>query len=172
MGGDTWALHGTLSLRRLIDAHTTRPWDRPPLPAGTSRTTKHSAVLDRPFSGARVAPSCLAERVSAVWCMCVFPAGVVPWTFGQHQGDAVFIPGGCPHQVRNLMSCTKVGPGRVAAHAWGHGVCQHACRHVCGDCPVPHLSLMQRRSSNQQTFPRVGALLGCAAPVLRPHVLP
>ncbi|KAL1804138.1 hypothetical protein ACET3Z_032785 [Daucus carota] len=34
--------------------------------------------------------------------------GVEPWTFVQKQGDAVFIPAGCPHQVRNLKSCIKV----------------------------------------------------------------
>jgi lysine-specific demethylase 3 len=35
----------------------------------------------------------------------VFVSGVEPWTFEQKLGDAVFIPAGCPHQVRNL----KVG---------------------------------------------------------------
>ncbi|KAM0872622.1 hypothetical protein ACQ4PT_038604 [Festuca glaucescens] len=35
-------------------------------------------------------------------------AGVEPWTFEQKLGDAVFIPAGCPHQVRNLKSCMKV----------------------------------------------------------------
>lgn len=34
--------------------------------------------------------------------------GVEPWTFEQHIGEAVFIPAGCPHQVRNLKSCIKV----------------------------------------------------------------
>ncbi|XP_015073785.1 lysine-specific demethylase JMJ25-like isoform X2 [Solanum pennellii] len=34
--------------------------------------------------------------------------GVEPWTFVQKLGDAVFIPAGCPHQVRNLKSCIKV----------------------------------------------------------------
>ncbi|KAL6990738.1 hypothetical protein U1Q18_008862 [Sarracenia purpurea var. burkii] len=34
--------------------------------------------------------------------------GIEPWTFQQHLGEAVFIPAGCPHQVRNLKSCTKV----------------------------------------------------------------
>lgn len=34
--------------------------------------------------------------------------GVEPWTFEQKLGEAVFIPAGCPHQVRNLKSCTKV----------------------------------------------------------------
>ncbi|XP_063938596.1 lysine-specific demethylase JMJ29 isoform X2 [Daucus carota subsp. sativus] len=34
--------------------------------------------------------------------------GIEPWTFVQNLGDAVFIPAGCPHQVRNLKSCTKV----------------------------------------------------------------
>ncbi|KAK2458981.1 lysine-specific demethylase JMJ25 [Trifolium repens] len=35
--------------------------------------------------------------------------GIEPWTFIQKLGDAVFIPAGCPHQVRNLKSCIKVG---------------------------------------------------------------
>ncbi|KAH0863847.1 hypothetical protein HID58_081058, partial [Brassica napus] len=34
--------------------------------------------------------------------------GIEPWTFVQKVGEAVFIPAGCPHQVRNLKSCTKV----------------------------------------------------------------
>ncbi|KAI3839125.1 hypothetical protein MKW92_034251 [Papaver armeniacum] len=34
--------------------------------------------------------------------------GIEPWTFVQERGEAVFIPTGCPHQVRNLKSCTKV----------------------------------------------------------------
>ncbi|KAK1386853.1 JmjC domain-containing protein [Heracleum sosnowskyi] len=34
--------------------------------------------------------------------------GIEPWTFVQKQGDAVFIPAGCPHQVRNIKSCIKV----------------------------------------------------------------
>ncbi|XP_051138187.1 lysine-specific demethylase JMJ27-like isoform X1 [Andrographis paniculata] len=33
---------------------------------------------------------------------------IEPWTFQQHLGEAVFIPAGCPHQVRNQQSCTKV----------------------------------------------------------------
>lgn len=28
-------------------------------------------------------------------------AGIEPWTFEQAYGEAVFIPAGCPHQVRN-----------------------------------------------------------------------
>ncbi|KAJ7567097.1 hypothetical protein O6H91_02G132000 [Diphasiastrum complanatum] len=33
---------------------------------------------------------------------------VEAWTFEQKLGEAVFIPAGCPHQVRNLKSCIKV----------------------------------------------------------------
>ncbi|GAB2271821.1 hypothetical protein Dimus_006652 [Dionaea muscipula] len=33
---------------------------------------------------------------------------VEPWTFEQFLGEAVFIPAGCPHQVRNRQSCIKV----------------------------------------------------------------
>ncbi|KAL2939062.1 Lysine-specific demethylase JMJ25 [Bienertia sinuspersici] len=35
--------------------------------------------------------------------------GIEPWTFVQKLGEAVFVPAGCPHQVRNLKSCIKVG---------------------------------------------------------------
>ncbi|KAL4590417.1 hypothetical protein LXL04_003346 [Taraxacum kok-saghyz] len=34
--------------------------------------------------------------------------GIEAWTFVQKLGDAVFIPAGCAHQVRNLKSCIKV----------------------------------------------------------------
>lgn len=40
--------------------------------------------------------------------------GIEPWTFEQHLGEAVFIPAGCPHQVRNLKSCTKVAADFVS----------------------------------------------------------
>lgn len=33
---------------------------------------------------------------------------IEPWTFEQYPGEAVFIPAGCPHQVRNRKSCIKV----------------------------------------------------------------
>ncbi|XP_049373848.1 lysine-specific demethylase JMJ25-like [Solanum verrucosum] len=34
--------------------------------------------------------------------------GIEPWTFVQKLGDAIFIPAGCPYQVRNLKSCINV----------------------------------------------------------------
>ncbi|CAH1427080.1 unnamed protein product [Lactuca virosa] len=34
--------------------------------------------------------------------------GIEAWSFVQKLGDAVFIPAGCAHQVRNLKSCIKV----------------------------------------------------------------
>lgn len=34
--------------------------------------------------------------------------GVEAWHFEQYEGEAVFIPAGCPHQVRNLRPCIKV----------------------------------------------------------------
>ncbi|CAI9285198.1 unnamed protein product [Lactuca saligna] len=34
--------------------------------------------------------------------------GIEAWSFVQKLGDAVFIPAGCVHQVRNLKSCIKV----------------------------------------------------------------
>ncbi|KAL8107908.1 E3 ubiquitin-protein ligase JMJ24 [Apium graveolens] len=35
--------------------------------------------------------------------------GVEPWSFEQHLGQAVFLPAGCPFQVRNLQSTVQLG---------------------------------------------------------------
>ncbi|PON52136.1 Zinc finger, RING-type domain containing protein [Parasponia andersonii] len=49
--------------------------------------------------------------------------GVEPWTFEQRVGEAVFIPAGCPHQVRNLKSCTKVAVDFVSPENVGECLC-------------------------------------------------
>lgn len=41
--------------------------------------------------------------------------GVKPYTIVQFLGDAIFIPAGAPHQVRNLNSCIKVALDFVSA---------------------------------------------------------
>ena len=46
-------------------------------------------------------------------------AGVRPWSFVQRLGDAVFIPAGCPHQVRNLRNCLKVAIDFVSPESMG-----------------------------------------------------
>ena len=43
--------------------------------------------------------------------------GVHAWTFTQYDHEAVFIPAGCPHQVRNLRSCIKVALDFVSPEA-------------------------------------------------------
>ncbi|XP_026416435.1 lysine-specific demethylase JMJ25-like, partial [Papaver somniferum] len=40
--------------------------------------------------------------------------GIEPWTFVQELGEAVLIPAGCPHQLRNLKSCTNVAVSFVS----------------------------------------------------------
>ncbi|KAK1396481.1 hypothetical protein POM88_006344 [Heracleum sosnowskyi] len=40
--------------------------------------------------------------------------GIEPWTVVQNLGDALFIPAGCPFQVRNLKSCIQVSTGFVS----------------------------------------------------------
>lgn len=35
--------------------------------------------------------------------------GVEPWSFKQHIGEAVFVPAGCPFQVRHLQSSVQLG---------------------------------------------------------------
>ncbi|MCO5581280.1 hypothetical protein L7F22_035159 [Adiantum nelumboides] len=46
--------------------------------------------------------------------------GVEPWTFEQHTGEAVLIPAGCPHQVRNLKSCIKIAMDFVSPENLQH----------------------------------------------------
>ncbi|KAJ0567906.1 putative transcription factor & chromatin remodeling &Metalloenzymes JmjC family [Helianthus annuus] len=46
-------------------------------------------------------------------------AGIEPWTFKQKLSDAVFILAGCPYQVRNLKSCTKVELNFISPESLG-----------------------------------------------------
>ncbi|WVY90575.1 hypothetical protein V8G54_036089 [Vigna mungo] len=48
-----------------------------------------------------------------------FLVGIEPWTFIQKLGEAVFIPAGCPHQVRNLKLCNKVAMDFVSPESVG-----------------------------------------------------
>ncbi|XP_057827502.2 lysine-specific demethylase JMJ27 isoform X2 [Cryptomeria japonica] len=45
---------------------------------------------------------------------------VEPWTFEQHLGEAVFIPAGCPHQVRNRKATVMMKMYRLilSCHLW------------------------------------------------------
>ncbi|WJX21574.1 hypothetical protein P8452_10986 [Trifolium repens] len=63
--------------------------------------------------------------------------GVEPWTFIQKLGDAVFIPAGLPHQVRNLKSCIKVALDFVSPEHIGE------CFRLTEECrklPINHKS--------------------------------
>jgi hypothetical protein len=44
------------------------------------------------------------------------------WHFEQYEGEVVFIPAGCPHQVRNLRPCTKVRQPARGMGRWDGGV--------------------------------------------------
>ncbi|XP_076956580.1 lysine-specific demethylase JMJ26-like [Bidens hawaiensis] len=45
--------------------------------------------------------------------------GIESWTFEQKLGDAVFVPAGCPYQVRNLKSYTKVELNFISPESLG-----------------------------------------------------
>ena len=45
--------------------------------------------------------------------------GIAPWHFEQYEHEAVMIPAGCPHQVRNLRACIKVAVDFVSPEALG-----------------------------------------------------
>nr|KAJ0225078.1 hypothetical protein LSAT_V11C100017530 [Lactuca sativa] len=55
--------------------------------------------------------------------------GIEPWSFKQKLGDAVFIPAGCPYQVRNLKSSTKIELNFVSPESLGECIrLQHELR--------------------------------------------
>ena len=87
--------------------------------------------------------------------------GVEPWTFEQHDGEGVFIPAGCPHQVCPSRSSPTVGLQHVFSvliglfqylaacacficSAWGR-FCQNAGPRIVEYHPVTarHASLYQ-----------------------------
>ncbi|XP_074269974.1 lysine-specific demethylase JMJ28-like [Silene latifolia] len=39
---------------------------------------------------------------------------IEPWTFNQCLGEAVFIPAGCPYQMRNVKSCVNIALGFIS----------------------------------------------------------
>ncbi|KAJ4823420.1 hypothetical protein Tsubulata_025585 [Turnera subulata] len=48
--------------------------------------------------------------------------GVEPWSFEQHLGEAVFVPAGCPFQVRNLQSNVQLGLDFLSPESLGEAV--------------------------------------------------
>lgn len=48
--------------------------------------------------------------------------GVEPWSFEQHLGQAVFVPAGCPFQVRNLHSNVQLGLDFLSPESLGEAV--------------------------------------------------
>ena len=94
---------------------------------------------------------CLVEDAGAEWD--VWGAGEHPgegdaaWRFVQRRGDAVFIPAGCAHQVRNLCSCIKVAHDFLSPEAVRH--CRamteerRAMRHAPDVCTSPHRDKLQ-----------------------------
>ncbi|KAL3750107.1 hypothetical protein ACJRO7_011138 [Eucalyptus globulus] len=48
--------------------------------------------------------------------------GVEPWSFVQHLGQAVFVPAGCPFQLRNLQSNVQLGLDFVSPESLGEAV--------------------------------------------------
>ncbi|XP_042506620.1 lysine-specific demethylase JMJ25 isoform X2 [Macadamia integrifolia] len=48
--------------------------------------------------------------------------GIEPWTFKQNVGEAIFIPAGCPFQVRNLMSSVQLGLDFLSPESLGESL--------------------------------------------------
>ena len=66
-------------------------------------TKEHKRKLKDEYGRSRV--TCMQLRMFNVslWAFLLwYLLGIEPWTFVQKLGEAVLIPAGCPHQVRNL----------------------------------------------------------------------
>eukprot|EP00742_Colponemidia_sp_Colp-10_P012011 GILJ01013427.1.p1 GENE.GILJ01013427.1~~GILJ01013427.1.p1 ORF type:complete len:1131 (-),score=137.22 GILJ01013427.1:163-3555(-) len=87
--------------------------------------------------------------------------GVVGWRFYQKLGDAVFIPAGCPHQVRNVRSCVKVAKDFVSPENI------HRCVQITNE--FRHLPTGHK---NKQDKLQIGTMLYCAVKKLLEVVLP
>ncbi|KAL5707628.1 hypothetical protein ACHQM5_018509 [Ranunculus cassubicifolius] len=61
--------------------------------------------------------------------------GIEPWTFVQSVGEAVFIPAGCPYQIRNLMSCIEVAIEFVSPESVNECI---RLTHEFRELPEPH----------------------------------
>nr|XP_016508753.1 PREDICTED: lysine-specific demethylase JMJ25-like [Nicotiana tabacum] len=48
--------------------------------------------------------------------------GIEPWSFEQQLGEAIFIPAGCPFQVRNLQSTVQLGLDFLSPESLGEAV--------------------------------------------------
>ncbi|CAH9081363.1 unnamed protein product [Cuscuta epithymum] len=48
--------------------------------------------------------------------------GIEPWSFEQHIGEAVFVPAGCPFQLRNLQSTVQLGLDFLSPESLGEAV--------------------------------------------------
>ncbi|KAL6553250.1 hypothetical protein OROGR_007092 [Orobanche gracilis] len=48
--------------------------------------------------------------------------GVEPWSFEQHIGEAVFLPAGCPFQVRHLQSSVELGLDFLSPESLGEAL--------------------------------------------------
>ncbi|KAJ8549614.1 hypothetical protein K7X08_033321 [Anisodus acutangulus] len=48
--------------------------------------------------------------------------GIEPWSFEQRLGEAIFIPAGCPFQVRNLQSTVQLGLDFLSPESLGEAI--------------------------------------------------
>ncbi|KAK4594433.1 hypothetical protein RGQ29_018210 [Quercus rubra] len=92
--------------------------------------------------------------------------GIEPWTFVQNLGDAVFIPAGCPHQVRNLKSCIKVALDFVSPENVGECIRLTDEFHTL---PQNHRAKEDKLEVKKMTIYAMRHVVGCLEQKLRPE---
>jgi len=120
-----------------------------------------------------------------------FPAlGIEPWTFEQKLGEAVFIPAGCPHQVRNLKvwqiftfvtiqlnfySCFGVGSNIMVLTDGTMSICavlHQSCAGLCfspenvGECIKLTGEFRRLPSSHRANEDKLEVSINCVLPVI------
>ncbi|CAN1283226.1 Lysine-specific demethylase JMJ25 [Linum perenne] len=86
--------------------------------------------------------------------------GIEPWSFVQKLGDAVFIPAGCPRQVRNLKSCVIVASKFVSPESIGE------CIRLTEECRLLPLNHRAKEDTFQVLSCITISLFTCQAPKL------
>ncbi|XP_044499610.1 lysine-specific demethylase JMJ25-like isoform X3 [Mangifera indica] len=82
--------------------------------------------------------------------------GVEPWSFEQHLGQAVFVPAGCPYQVRNLQSTVQLGLDFLFPESLGEAVRLVEEIHCLPSEHEAKLQVLEVRE--RKIFPEVGKI--------------
>uniref|UniRef100_A0A2P2L8T3 JmjC domain-containing protein n=1 Tax=Rhizophora mucronata TaxID=61149 RepID=A0A2P2L8T3_RHIMU len=88
-----------------------------------------------------------------MWFSVPSLSGVEPWSFEQHLGQAVFVPAGCPFQMKNLKSNVQLGLDFLSPESVGEAARlteEIRCLPNNHDAKLQILEVSQRNPSSEE----------------------